>query len=132
MLRFLILIGAAWFLSACAPQGLYNWGNYEEALYSYSKNPGELDKYVASLNAIVVEGDRTGKTPPGIYAEYGYALRLAGRHDEALKYFAKERDQWPEAATFMQLVIAGPQAAAESTPAVEGDQEVAQAPEEAE
>ena len=43
--------------------------------------------------------------PPGIYAEYGYALYLRGQFDGAIVYFAKEQEAWPESAVLMTTVI---------------------------
>jgi hypothetical protein len=94
-------------LSGCGPTGLYHWGNYEQALYDYTKQPGEIDAYVASLGAIIDTGEQSNNVPPGLYAEYGYALMVAGRGDEAMTYFEKERDKWPEAEKMMGLIIDG-------------------------
>ena len=49
-----------------------------------------------------VEKDRI---PPGLYAEYGYALFEAGRLDEALTYYQREREEWEESRVFMDKMI---------------------------
>jgi len=43
--------------------------------------------------------------PPGLYAEYGYALLELGDEQAALAYFAKEQETWPESAYLMTKVI---------------------------
>jgi len=106
-MRNLIAVMSLAVLCGCAPTGLYYWGDYEQALYAYTKQPGEIDAYVASLGAIVEEGEAADKVPPGLYAEYGFALMSAGRESEALTYFEKERDKWPEAEKMMGLMIDG-------------------------
>ncbi len=90
--RSMLLAVSAYMLTACTTgTNLYYWGNYEQALYSYTKRPGEVDQYIESLGEIVAEGEKRNKVPPGLYAEYGYALMTAGREAEALEYFEKER-----------------------------------------
>jgi hypothetical protein len=41
-----------------------------------------------------------------MYAEYGYALYEQGKITEAVVYFQKESDKWPESKVFMSKVIA--------------------------
>jgi hypothetical protein len=40
-----------------------------------------------------------------LYAEYGFALYEAGRIDEAVIYFRKEKEKWPESAVIMDKMI---------------------------
>ena len=62
---------------------------------------------MASLKTIILAAQQEGKTvPPGIYAEYGYALYEEGNAPEAIKYFERERDTWPESRVFMEKLIA--------------------------
>lgn len=98
-------------LQACATrQTHYEWGNYDDALYTSYKNPQDRQAFVASLKTIILESERTrGKAPPGIYAEYGYALYEEGSAAEAIVYFKKERDAWPESRVFMEKMISNAQ-----------------------
>ena len=100
------LLGAA-ALSGCATEsGLYRWGGYDDALYSHYKNPQDRAAFVKRLKTIVLEAEQSGrKVPPGIYAEYGYALYEEGQYDQAATYFQKERDLWPESRTFMEKML---------------------------
>lgn len=107
MIRCMAVVAGAVTLTACTTNNLYYWGDYEQALFAYTKQPGEIDNYIASLNDIIVEAEKRGQVPPGIYAEYGYALMTAGREDEAMAYFQKERSKWPESGTLMGLMIDG-------------------------
>lgn len=94
-------------LSACATgtKALYEWGGYQSALLSYTKNPDETQKFADRLSEIIVKAELTGAVPPGVYAEYGYALLTLNRTPEALEQFAKERAKWPESAKLMDGVI---------------------------
>jgi hypothetical protein len=54
------------------------------------------------MKKIVTETEAEGgKMPPGVYAEYGYALVEDGRFGESVTYFQKEKETWPESAVIM-------------------------------
>lgn len=127
MTRELTLAAAAAVLLSGAPgcvtkQTHYQWGNYDEALYANYKNPQDRQAFVASLKTIILQSEKTrGKAPPGVYAEYGYALFEEGNGVEAIVYFKKERDAWPESREFMEKMISNaqrtpPKAAPASSP----------------
>jgi len=84
----------------------YKWHNYDGVLYQYYKNPQDNEEFTEHLNEIIREAEASGKVPPGIYAEYGYAMHEKGQYDEAIKYYQKEYDKWPESRTFMTKMIA--------------------------
>lgn len=91
-------------LTGCT-QGIYKWNGYDDALYKYYKTPGEKEKFIERLNAIIVQGESTNSVPPGIYAEYGYVQYESGSFVEAEKYFQKEYDRWPESRVIMSKMI---------------------------
>ena len=93
-------------LSACAGQEtLYSWNGYDRELLSYYKNPAELNQFAEKLFEDIESAELDGKVPPGLYAEYGYAMLELGDARTAVVYFKKERDLWPEAAFLMGAVI---------------------------
>jgi hypothetical protein len=99
---------AALVMSACAsgPQPLYQWGRYDESLYAHYKKPQNRTDFVANLKKVVLESEKAGKkVPPGCYAEYGYVLLEEGQKDQAIAYFGKERDLWPESRELMEKMI---------------------------
>ena len=93
-------------LISCAPRAMYYWGNYENKLYKYYKNPAEVEKMAESLAKIIERGEVDGRVPPGIYAEYGYLLLITGNSGEAITYFEKEKLRWPESSMLMDKMIA--------------------------
>ncbi len=94
-------------LSACGGEKpLYSWGDYPKALLSYSKNPDQGAKFSATLETTIKKAEAKRNVPPGLYAEYGYMLLDQGKAPEAIAYFQKERDRWPEAAPLMDKIIA--------------------------
>jgi hypothetical protein len=89
-------------LAGCAPT-LYRWGNYDEALYDHYKNPERREAFVTSLASVIADAEQNGaRVPPGCYAEYGWALYEEGRFDQAIVYFAKESEHWPESRFLME------------------------------
>lgn len=89
----------------CAAPTKYYWGNYENCLYSYYKNPSEVEEIVEALSKIIKNGEQDGRVPPGIYADYGYLLFVTGKTGEAIVYFEKEKNAWPESSMLMDKMI---------------------------
>ena len=103
--------------TGCGPKRAYYWGDYDSTLYSYYQNPQETERYVERLGEIIQKAEvEKDKVPPGLYAEYGYALFEAGRLDEAIVYYKKERDQWQESVVFMDKMIRNTQRLKENRP----------------
>lgn len=115
---FVLLIAVAVIGGACAPQQKYHWGNYEEELYGYYKDPEQLEAFMEALGQAIAnaeEGQKEGpsldgKNPailaPGLYAEYGYLLMIKNQPSEARRYFVREKETWPESAVLMEKMIA--------------------------
>ena len=92
--------------AGCGPKTAYLWGDYDTALYDHYRNPQDAELYVERLGQIVQKAEvEKDKVPPGLYAEYGYALFEAGRLEEAITYYGKEREQWEESRVFMDKMI---------------------------
>lgn len=100
----LVTLASLLLLGGCqSSRGLYYWGGYESGLYGYYKNPEQL----ATLSKQVlqtIESSR-GRVPPGLYAEYGTLLWQQGKTDQAISYYTKERDLWPESRPLMDTMI---------------------------
>lgn len=99
----LVLLAA----TGCAgQQGMYHWGDYDAALYQHYKTPAEREAWVASLKTTLVEAEQQGRRlPPGLCAEYGYALLEEGSSQEAVSWFEKEKAKWPESTLLMDKMI---------------------------
>jgi hypothetical protein len=102
------------FLTGCVTQhpSRYTWGDYDGSLYAYYKNPAKSTAYMEALSKIVSEAGASQKTiAPGLYAEYGYMLLQQKKTDEAIVYFNKEKQTWPESGYFMDGMIKSAQIA---------------------
>lgn len=103
-LILVLLVAAA---SGCASQStLYHWGGYDTALYGHYRNPAEREAWIEALKTAILEAEQQGRrVPPGLYAEFGYALLEEGKRKEAVAYFEKEQQKWPESTALMQKMI---------------------------
>lgn len=101
--RLILLAGVFMVFTGCATQRYY-WGDYEKSLYKYYKNPGDLDSLTEKLADTIERGERKNKVPPGIYAEYGYVLLVQRKAKEAIIYFDKEKENWPESTHLMNIM----------------------------
>lgn len=106
-----LIIFMAYGALGCGPSTKYYWGNYENSLYHYYKNPSEVEEMAEALAKIVENGEQEGRVPPGLYAEYGYLLFVTGNTGEAVTYFEKEKNIWPESSVLMDKMIATTKAA---------------------
>jgi hypothetical protein len=92
------------FMLGCA-SSKYTWSGYDDNLYAYYKDPANNVRFLEKLKESVLKADQTGKVPPGLYAEYGYMLYENRNYTDALIYFKKEHELWPEARFFMAKMI---------------------------
>lgn len=93
-------------LVGCASPTMYYWGDYQSALYSHYKHPEKLQQYSKQLESIIVEAQAHNKpVPPGVFAEYGYVLLQSHHPDEAITYFQREKQHWPESTKLMDKMI---------------------------
>ena len=69
--------------------------------------PETQEQFRAQLAAVIENAARYNKrVPPGVYAEYGYTLYKAGQHEDAIAYFRREQEAWPESSILMERLIA--------------------------
>lgn len=101
----LSLLASLLLLSACAQPGLYDWNGYDRDLREYYKDPTEVRAFAAQLKESIDKIEDESRVPPGLYAEYGYALLQLEQPDQAIEYFERERARWPESAALMDRLI---------------------------
>ncbi|MCG2721955.1 MAG: DUF4810 domain-containing protein [Thermodesulfovibrionales bacterium] len=103
-LKFGCIVIIVIFLSGCAPQRMYYWGDYSNTLYQSKKNPSDQSNLV-HLQAIemIIEESRTNnlRIPPGVYAELGYIYFRQNKKDLAIQNFKMEKELYPESAFLM-------------------------------
>lgn len=109
---FIPVITAAAMISGCVSQPakpLYNYGNYSDSYYAYKKNmtPETTLALQNSMEKVISETElsQSGRVPPGMYANLGYLYIKAGKPNDAIANFTKEKSIYPEATFFMDRII---------------------------
>ncbi|WP_257293530.1 DUF4810 domain-containing protein [Endozoicomonas sp. YOMI1] len=98
------VLAATVLMAGCqTSQGLYHWGEYESGLYGYYKDPAQLATLSEQLLTAIEAAD--GRVAPGMYAEYGTLLLQQGKKKEAIAYYSKEKELWPESRHLMDAMI---------------------------
>jgi|ThiBio_1000_plan_1041568.scaffolds.fasta_scaffold01639_5 hypothetical protein len=106
--RSILVVGAIVAVSAaaaCAPQTRFEWGDYESALYDYSKSPDARISYEKALTKAIASGGKSHKVAPGLNAELGYMKLEDGDFAQAKADFEREMELFPESRPFLQGVI---------------------------
>jgi len=105
-MRYLFIFPLAAALSGCAVPTLYQWGGYDQALYSGYKDPAQMDAMRVKLEAHIAAMEQSKqKVAPGLYAELGTLYLQAGSSTKAAGLYAQERDAWPESQGLMTAMI---------------------------
>lgn len=93
-------------LGGCASPSLYDWGQYEEDLFTYYHEPSEQAEVVADHTAFLNRLDERGEKPaPGLLAEAGTFYLEQGDIGRALDYYRQEYQVWPESRPVMGRLI---------------------------
>lgn len=101
------LVAIAFFVAGCAGEKpLYDWGDYSSTLLAKYKGNLSTSDYSERLRSNISRLEaKNAKVPPGLYAEYGFALLEAGNEKAALRQFAKERSSYPESVAFIDKIV---------------------------
>ena len=93
-------------LTGCAAPGLYQWGGYDQGLYSGYKDVTKMEALRIKLEAHVGAMEKSNaKVAPGLYAELGTLYLQAGAPQKAIDFYTKERNAWPESQILMTSLI---------------------------
>lgn len=106
ILHGLILLFVLFSIIACASTRKYEWGRYDSDLYKYYARSITQEDLARNLQVSIQQCEVSGKlVPPGLYGEYGYMLYETGHYGEAIQFFQKEHDKWPESRFLMTTMI---------------------------
>jgi hypothetical protein len=104
----LLLVSTVFTVCGCAPQPMYNWGNYSNTLYHFRKdaNDDTRDKHMAELESIIKgSNEHAQRVPPGVYCELGYMHAKKGDKSQAFELFALEKTTYPESTHFVDRLV---------------------------
>jgi len=110
-IKCVLLVAIVAVSSGCVTQQkpLYTYKDYSNSYYKSAKTSSEESylKLQASMEkAIESAGEsRSGRVPPGMYANLGYLYLKRGEANKALTLFEKEKKTYPESSHFMDRII---------------------------
>ena len=110
-IKLLIPIAVAFIFVGCGakPQALYHYGDYSESYYANKKNMSEEStlKLQKSIEQAIEKASesKSGRVPPGMYANLGYMYLKSGNPKGAITNFEKEKSIYLESAHFMNRMI---------------------------
>lgn len=100
---------AAIFLTGCAasnPPPLYQWGDYEPAVYDYLKGGKDPVEQIGTLEKSLQQIRAKGATPPpGFHAQLGMLYASVGKEGPAMEQFGAEKDLFPESSAYMDFLM---------------------------
>lgn len=106
----LLALAVATVLAGCAAKPLhYHWGSYEEQVYAMYRDTGKtpVEEQLQQLESDYQAARAANKpVPPGYHAHVGYLYFQLGKADQALQSFETEKALFPEAAVYMDRLIA--------------------------
>lgn len=106
-----VIILLALTLGGCAGTDHYHWGDYEQSLYQYNKNPTAENaaRHKMQLTALITEAQDYNKpVPPGIYFELGMLEAQSNNTALAIKYLNQEKSAFPESTTLVNSILESP------------------------
>lgn len=106
MMRLALALAALAVLPGCAPKPLYQWYGYDNRLVQYYRAPQTAEQFRVAMERQFPRLEQNNQRPaPGLYAEVGTLYLERGDRVTAAKYYAKERDAWPESRFVMEALL---------------------------
>lgn len=108
--QVLTALACASMLGGCVsqPTGLYNWGSYQQQLYTMYSKPEKADpqRQVAAIEKDIQKARAANRAiPPGVYAHLGYQYSLSGNQQKAREYLELEKQTYPESTTYVDRLL---------------------------
>lgn len=87
---------------------LYSWGSYEDQVYALYSDPGKVppEEQILELERDYQQARSLNRqVPPGYHAHLGYLYYQAGKADQAYQSLVTEKELYPEATRYMDLLL---------------------------
>ncbi|WP_045739058.1 DUF4810 domain-containing protein [Xanthomonas sp. MUS 060] len=94
-------------LVGCAHQSasLYQWGSYQDQVYSHFKGGSPEQQIQALEKDLQVMKAANRRPPPGLQAHLGMLYAETGNDAKAQQYLLAEKAQYPESTTYIDLLM---------------------------
>jgi hypothetical protein len=104
-LRVMTVLVCGAIAAGCGPKPLYGWNRYEESLYASYVTHDDAKAWAALEGTITLAEQKHTRIPPGVCAEYGFALYRRGQYERAVHYLQQEAQLFPESKPLMDKLI---------------------------
>lgn len=94
-------------LVGCAHQSasLYQWGSYQDQVYSHFKGDSPEQQIQALEKDLQVMQAANRRPPPGLQAHLGMLYAETGNDAKAQQQLLAEKTQYPESTTYIDLLL---------------------------
>jgi len=94
-------------LTACAhgPQSIYQWGSYQDQVYSHFKGESPEGQIQALEKDIQVARAANRPIPPGLHAHLAMLYAETGNASKARESLLAEKTSYPESTAYMDLLL---------------------------
>lgn len=94
-------------LVGCAHQSasLYQWGSYQDQVYSHFKGGSPEQQIQALEKDLQVMQAANRRPPPGLQAHLGMLYAETGNDAKAQQELLAEKTQYPESGTYIDLLL---------------------------
>ena len=97
-------------LTACASTTkvpMYHWGSYSTHVYSHLQGGEAPEPHLLAMEQTLAQAEgQPARLPPGYLAHLGLLYLQAGATDQALQAWAEEKRRFPEAASYIDYLVA--------------------------
>jgi hypothetical protein len=105
LLASLLAVGLLSAGCATRKQALYEWGGYQQQVYTHFKGGSPEEQLSAMEEAIQVMRSHGTTPPPGFHAHMGMLYAAIGKDDQALQSFQTEKALFPESAHYIDFLL---------------------------
>lgn len=109
MIRYFIFITSVLLLASCSlmQKPLYNYAQYEDAVYRYITVQDEKseERLIKNYEKILEKLGSRKTPPPGVCADYGYLLLKKGETTKGKALLEREKKLYPESAGFINAIL---------------------------
>lgn len=87
-------------------ESIYGWdGRYIDSVYTTLNEENDFAKDITNIEKFIKHTNANGKkVPPGVYAQLGLLYSKTGNNKQALLYFEKESNAFPESKHYMDFI----------------------------
>ncbi len=110
--QLLLIFSSIVVLQGCvsAQKPYYYYGTYSQSQLAYVKAPSDetLKLKITSIEDIIAkaeEGSTSKRVPPGVYADLAYLMALSGKNKDAVTFFNKEKEIYPESVVYIDKML---------------------------